>query len=141
MNLVIDKPTNLKLVDFGKWLIPKIYFYFKKALDNNKLIKLDLYLNQNNLIKFDYGISKIIKCKDVLTAAIYCLKVIDQPDRLILEIDPNILIPDTKTSYLEIAKFINYGNLSVNGYPILDECMKHFADNITDYYEEYKESL
>lgn len=140
MNLTITgKVDNLK--DFATWLIPKIREYVWYGIDDRKLILIDTYLNNSNTITFDYGIKRLLKSKDILIGALYNLKVNNKRESIDIAIDSNITIPGTSAKFINIAKLINYGNLQISGYRILDDCMNHFAINIDKYYKDFLEEV
>ena len=52
---------------------------------------------------------------------------------LIVDINPNIKLSDG-TLFINCCKAINYGNLSVQSYPIFDACLKMFKKDLPIYY-------
>lgn len=137
MNLIIDKQEGIDLVPFCNWLIPKIQEVLVDEINENKLIKIDLFLNEHKLLYFNYNEDRVISSKNILIGAIYNLHIQDNQNEVVIEINPNTIIPNTFAKFIDIVKLINYGNLSLQGYPILDITMEFFAENIDFYYNEY----
>lgn len=137
MELVIYKDSGLDLKGFCNWLLPKIREYIVDNLNNDKLIYIDRYLNDSNIIRFKYNQRRIIRARDILITASYILKIKEEKDKTIIHISNNELIPNTEAKFIDIVKLINYGNLSVSGYNLYDRCMEFFAKNIRTFYEEY----
>lgn len=136
MNLVINK-GDLEITNFSYWLIPYIQEFLINQINKRKLIKFDKFLNDNKIIYFNYKEDRIISSKNILIGAIYNLRVINKANEIIIEINPNSIIPNTSAKFIDIIKLINYGNLLLEAYPILDKTMEYFASNIDYYYEKY----
>jgi hypothetical protein len=79
----------------------------------------------------------MISAKNILIGAVYNLRIRDTFNNIIIEINPNAMIPNTSAKFIDIVKLINYGNLSLQEYPIMDQIMNYFAININSYYNKY----
>jgi hypothetical protein len=51
-------------------------------------------------------------------------------------INPNIVYPGTQFRVVDLCKVINYGTLSIEGYPIFTETFDYFSQNIDKYKEK-----
>lgn len=139
MNLVINNPESVDLTEFCNWLIIHMQEYIRKYLNEKHLIRVNEYLNTDLTFKTIYQVLTPLSAKDILIGSTYNLRVKKQLDRYIIEINPNITIPNTSAKFINIVKLINDGNLIINGYPIYDEMMQYFANNIDYYFNEYLE--
>ena len=124
------------LSKFCEWLINKIQLYFISEIDDKKCAKFNEFINQNMRWKFQ---PRLISTKDILKGCIYNLRYYQTGNKFIIDINPNIYIPDSYNKYISIARLINYGNLSVSPYPIFTETFKYFDDNAHIYFQEYLE--
>lgn len=48
-------------------------------------------------------------------------------------INPNINYPGTDMKLVDLCKIINFGNMSIDAYPIFTETFDHFSNNIKKY--------
>lgn len=138
MTLTVDNPDKLDLDGFiSEKLIPEIQEVFPSMINDGKLISVNDFIN-NTLKLSPQG--RWINVKDVLVSAIYNLVYTEMPNgSYVISIDSNQIVPDTRAKIIEVARLVNYGNMSVPSYPIFDEVFKFFADNLNDLYIEYME--
>ena len=125
--------------EFFSWLIEKIKSIIMADLNDKKLIKIDEYISQNKL--FLTPLKKSFSSKEALYIALYNLKIRKYWDRTVIVIDENSIIPNTKTKISTVIKLINYGTLSVLGYPIFIQKFKYVEEHIDEFYEMYNEGL
>ena len=137
--MTLNISTDKDLTNFCNWLIPKIQEYFIDSINVKKLELYNIYLNGNKVILFDYGGKRILSAKNILIGGIYNLIVKRTINKFIIEINPNIFIPNTSAKFIDIVKLINFGNMSLQGYPVVTETMDYFANNINKYYNEFLE--
>lgn len=120
---------------FITWLLPVIRDYVISSVDENKLIKVDEHINNN---KYFHTIFKNkISSKDVIVAAMYNLVVNDYWNRTIISVDNNAIVPNTTTKISTVIKTVNFGTMSIMGYPIITTRFKYIEDNIDAFYEMY----
>ena len=119
--------------DFFNWLIEKIRLLVIADLNADKLIKIDNYINNNKF--FISPFKKSISSKEALYIALYHLKIHEYWDRTVIAIDENIIIPNTKTKVLTVVKLINFGTMSVLGYPILIQKFKYVEEHLDELYK------
>lgn len=139
MNLVIDNPDNLNLDAFCQILITLMQNYIRTTLDTKQLIRFDAYLNNEDIIDYADRSNRLVSSKDILIGSTYNLVVIKDKDKYIIQLDNNINIPNTYAKFIDIVKLINYGNLALPAYPIYDNMMDYFAENLLEYYRIYLE--
>ena len=51
-------------------------------------------------------------------------------------INPNIYYPGTGLKLADLCKIINFGNMSIDAYPIFTETFDHFSKNIKKYIDK-----
>ena len=137
MNLIFknyDKDDNI--LDFSKWLLDKIPNIGKDLINESKLIKWNNYINDNKLIDWTF-VTRQINIKDVILGSLNNLRIRDEKSEIIIDLNPNIAIPNSYTSYISIAKLINNGNVDMNPYPIYDQIFNYVSDNFEVYYQRY----
>lgn len=134
MNLVINNELEEDITDFCNWLIKDIQSSFKGFIDANQLIRFDDIIN--NSIEFKQ-LPRYINPIEIIIGSMYNLRLAVNNSVYTIEIDPNINIPDTYTKFIDIARLVNFGNLTVNPYPIFTEIFQFYADNLNDYFLIY----
>ena len=141
MNLVIDNPDNLDLDIFCEVLIKSMQNYLASEIDEDQLIRFDAFLNNNNIINYVDKSNRLLSTKAILIGSSYNLIVVKNKTNYTIELDPNVNIPNTYAKFIDMVKLINYGNLGLPAYPIYDNMMNYFADNIEDYFKIYLEEI
>lgn len=137
--MVLNIESDKDITGFCEWLIPIIQDHFIKSIDNRKLEQFNIYLNANKVILFNYNEKRLISARNILVGAIYNLHLKHNLNKYIIEINPNSTIPNTSAKFINIAKLINFGNMSMAGYNVLSNIMNYFADDIDSYYNDYLE--
>lgn len=136
MNLIIQNKSNIELTDFCNFIINKMQEYLPSIIDERKLVKFNEYLNNNYQIRFTYK-AYTLSVKSLLISGVYNLVCKKHGNDYIIEIDRNVNIPNTYIKLIDIIKLVNYGNLSLQAYPIYDELMNKFANDLDMLYEQY----
>ena len=139
MNLVIKNKDNLNLDNFCNIVVTLMQNYMQTKIDDRQLIRFDAYLNNNDIIMYMDRSSRLVSCRNILIGSTYNLIVIKNSDNYTIQLDSNINIPNTYAKFIDIVKLINYGNLALPAYPIYDDMMEYFAENLSDYYKIYLE--
>lgn len=138
MNITIPKNEEQEYEDeFFDWIIEYARNHILGMLDDKKLQRIDEYINSNKL--FSTLFKKSISSKEVLTASLYNMKVVKYWNRTVITFDTNEKLPNTNAKLVDIVKLINYGTLSVIGYPIITKAFKEIEDDIEALYEKFKE--
>lgn len=105
------------------------------GLDKDRLIPIDDYLNGNDKIKELTGLEEI-SAYNILRLGMKNLEVINTPSSYTIQINEDARIG--RIHIRSLCELINYGNLEVEGYPIITETMQKIADNIQDYVRLYR---
>lgn len=137
MELRIKNPAKLELSNFCNYLINKMVTYISNTINDRQLIRFDKHINNNLKIKFIDKFPRLLKSRDVLITAVQTLYYIKQGNDYIIKINPNNFIPNTYAKFIDIVSLINYGNMQLQSYPIIDEMFDYFADNLNQYYNDY----
>ena len=122
---------------FFNWLVDKIIKHIYTEIDDRKLIKIDNYINANYKSIF----KKTFRSKEILYMFFNNLKVNRYWDKVVIESDPNQLIPGTTIKVVSIVKLITFGSFHIKGYPIITKIFKYFNDNLQGFYEIYERGL
>lgn len=137
MELRIKNPAKLELSNFCNYLISKMVTYISNAINDSQLIRFDKYINNNLKIKFIDKFPRLLKSRNVLITAVQTLYCVKQVNDYIIKINPNNFIPNTYAKFIDIVSLINYGNMQLQSYPIIDEMFDYFAANLNQYYNDY----
>ena len=137
MELIIENPNNLNLDAFCSYLISEMIEYIDNTINDNQLIRFDSYINNNLKIKFIDKFPRLLKSRDILITAVQTLYYVKQGNDYIIKINPNNFIPNTYAKFIDIVSLINYGNMQLQSYPIIDEMFDYFAANLNQYYNDY----
>ena len=116
--------------DFIEFLIKKIKQYILHEADTKKLAAFDKYLIRT----LDLGIS----AARIVVTATDNLKYIKTNKTYTIEIDNNVYLVNKKAKLYDMCKLINFGNLSIKGYPIFTDTFEHFKHNLNDYISMYR---
>lgn len=136
MKLEIGDPKNLLDRSFIIWLKLKIRDKVLADINEAKLVKWDLYFNNNSHFRSIY--KKKLSTKDFIIAGAINLDYIKSESSFIIRINNNYYTPGLdRVKLMSICKLINFGNTEVNGYPIFTDTFEYFAQNIQAYVEEY----
>lgn len=139
MNLTIKNPKVEYTDDFYQWLIIKIRDYGYNAIDGRKLTYIDNYIN--NTPKYKSIFRKTINSREVLIAYLNNLGVTKYWDRVVIESNPNILIPNSTAKISNVVRLITYGTLNLKGYPIINKIFDYFSDKIEVLFDMYERGL
>ena len=140
MNLIINNELfEGKAKEFANWLIPVFQDVLKNSINKDKLINWDNYLNSERVSK-RLGFNRKMSTLSILLAGSYNLKVVTNNVESRIEIDSNSIIPNSNAKFINILKLINYGNLSLSGYPIYEDTFNLLADNADELFNEFKEA-
>ena len=137
MELIIENPNNLNLGAFCSYLISEMIEYINNTINDNQLIRFDSYINNNLKIRFIDKFPRLLKSRDILITAVQTLYYVKQGDDYIIKINPNNFIPNTYAKFIDIVSLINYGNMQLQSYPIIDKMFDYFAANLNQYYNDY----
>ncbi len=132
---IIDEKQVLGL-DFGNWLVTKVQQAMLLKIDPKKLKKWDKYFNDSEQYKSISGSN--IKAEQIVLAGIHALHCIGIDGRLLIRIRPNQFVPNLDRVVVDTTcKLINYGNISIQGYPIFSDAFTNISENIDEYIDMY----
>lgn len=115
-----------------------VYHY----LPNKMLEYLALNLSEKRVSVLNKYLLKagiLISVRDALMLALGKPQVLRiPPDRYIVSVNPTMLI-EGNIRLIQVIDLIEYGNLEVKGYPIVDEIYRYITTNMKELYKTYKE--
>lgn len=142
MTLTIPNNSNLDADDLIEFFIKKIQNYVETNINNEELSRWDEYLHKASIKWGTLGNKQTIpSTRDIILGAIYNLTYNKFTNKYIIEIDENVNIPNTSVKYSSMINLINYGNLSINGYDIVDKAFSDIINNFLVYIDEYSEEI
>lgn len=140
MNLIIQNPNQDKLEEFiSTFVMPEIYFQFMKNIDLRHLRLWEEYFQNSHT----WDLGDIPQgAFDILFQGIKSLKIIRAyNDSYIITIDSNKIMPKTHAKLYDLCALINYGNLSMNAYPIFEKTFINVVESLPHLFKEYREYL
>ena len=134
MRLIINDSEGLIDYKFCLWLISQIKNEYIETANVNKLLKMDEYLHS-----LDFMAShKDDTSYKILQKGLQSLQVSSGTDSYIIRVNDSIYYDfATGVKLSTVCKLINYGTISVQGYPIYQKLFTHFAENLGDLVKYY----
>lgn len=130
MNLIIPRKVEN---DFVNFIIDSMYEYLSDNLDPDRLVQAQLFVDSVNLYKSIY-IPKI----HVFSICRYpVFKTIAYNLFYKVEFDTNALVYGTLIKSVDIINLVNFGNMSVQPYPIFTQMFDYFNTNLSYLYNQF----
>lgn len=137
MTLVVDnKHINKGFIPFIK---KKLFAYMSTITDTKKLHKYDELFHSKEFLKMSNN--TIISSRQVIVMGMTNLIHKRYETNTQIFINPNINYPGTNLRIVDLCKIINYGNMSIDGYPILTMTFDYVQSNIGKYIDRYTTGL
>ena len=128
MTLIVEnKYINLYFI---KYLKKRMLRHLATLLNIKKLERYDEYFNSK---EFNHDDNTHISSRKVLLLGMTNLSHKRYENSTHIFIDPNINYPETNFKVVDLCKVINFGTMSIDGYPIITETFEHFSKNIKKY--------
>lgn len=127
-------------LEFVLYIIKKLQEYIIGNINDEKLVFIEEYINQN----YNSIYRKHISARDVLVSGAMNLTYQIYANKFTVEIDSKQILYGTNAKLYDICKLINFGVLGIGSYPILTESFDYFKGNLDYMYEYYireKEAL
>lgn len=134
MTLMIDHKYDKE--GFIQFLKKRMLGYIAMNLNTDKLKTFDEYFS-SDAFKSVYG-DVIVHPVVIFKLSILNLKVVHYPKYATLMIDDKIMYPNTQIRLIDLCKLLNYGNLSVEAYPIISDTFRHFSTHLISYVNKYE---
>ena len=136
MTLIVDnKDINTGFIMFLK---RKMLSYISMIVDRRKLRPFDEYFKSDEALSLTNGVRILPIRAIVLSMSTLSHKRYDDAH---IFINPNVNYPGTDIKLADICKFINFGNMSVEGYPIFTTTFEYFNKHINKYIERFNRGL
>lgn len=133
MQIVIT--NNVYSERFAEIVINYLRNTFRRKCVKVKCAKWDEYLNEH---KEEFVTANIqISAYEILLSALYNLDIMAFHDKTIICINQNAKLRYFRSTLLPLCNLITYGNLEVNGYPILQECFDEVQKQLVLLYNMY----
>lgn len=135
MYLKLTDSSNVIDYGFGLWLISKIKTRLLSNIDTKKLVHWNNYFSE---LPSNEASIQDNSSQQIIVFAVSNLTCKLNQGELIITYDQTKFIPGYDRLKLSTAiKTINYGTLSIKGYPIFSDTFKYFAENIDTYIKLY----
>ena len=129
MRLVISKDT-VQDIQFLKFLIDYIKVYLMEHIDQNKEKAWNQYFSLSN----DLSGATL---RQVVGESLKYITVTEYQQSFEITIKTEEKLRGTNAKLYEVCKLINYGNLSIIGYPIYTDTFRYFEKHLSDYMDKY----
>ncbi len=116
---------------FIRFIKKRMLRHISLILDTKKLIAFDEFFSSDEFRIISNNIN--ISSKRIIILGMTNLIHKRYETNTHIFINPNIYYPGTNIKLVELCKFINYGSLSIESYPIFTETFDHFSKNIKKY--------
>lgn len=138
LNLILDEVPENNRLDFCTYIINELKSMFEKAYDPSRVIKLEEYLNSHITIQQQIFKPTYYSVHDLYRIALENLNIKQLNEFTYrIEIDRNVVIPNSYNTLYSVISLFEFGTLSVKKYGLLSQCMETIADNLTTYYTNY----
>lgn len=140
MNIKILTEDNYETKNnFINYLIKQLQKLIIEKYNKEKSFIIEKYINDNEIIKYRYS-DKYTSVLDLYKIAVSNLKIkSDKKSNMYnITVDKNIMIPDSNTYLISIVKLLEFGNLEVQKYGLLENCMQYICDNLDTFYNKFK---
>ena len=85
-----------------------------------------------------YNLDTPVNIDNILITGIKNLSVKGNKNSYEISINSNIISPGVPAKLIDVCALVNYGNLSLNPYPIFDIVMEKLGEQVPSLYDEYK---
>lgn len=140
MNIKILTEDNYETKNnFINYLIKQLQKLIIEKYNKEKSFIIEKYINDNEIIKYRYS-DKYTSVLDLYKIAVSNLKIkSDKKSNMYnITVDKNIMIPDSNTYLISIVKLLEFGNLEIQKYGLLENCMQYICDNLDTFYNKFK---
>ena len=140
MNIKILTEDNYETKNnFINYLIKQLQKLIIEKYNKEKSFTIEKYINDNEIIKYRYS-DKYTSVLDLYKIAVSNLKTkSDKKSNMYsITVDKNIMIPDSNTYLISIVKLLEFGNLEIQKYGLLENCMQYICDNLDTFYNKFK---
>lgn len=127
MRFILYDPEGIIDYRFCSWLISRIKMEYANVVNTAKYAAMNEYLDTLDFMARHKGQTS----DTIMRLGVNSLITKEFEGRFVIQINDTLMF-DTKENIKlsSMCKLINYGTMSVKGYPILIELFNHFADNI-----------
>lgn len=132
MTLIVDNKDIVP--SFISYLKTRLLRHICLILDLSKLKPFDEYFHSLEFLEISNDV--LISSKRLILLAMSNLQHKRYESTTHIFINPNVTYPGTELKLVDLCKVINYGTMSVEGYPIFTETFNHFSRNIRKYVEK-----
>ena len=132
MTLIVDnKDINLHFI---KYLKRRMLGHISLILNTQKLVPFDEYFSSDEFMLMSGGVR--VSSRKVIILGMTNLIHKRYETTTHIFINPNIYFTGTNIKLVDLCKIINFGNMSVDGYPIFTETFDYFSKNIKKYIDK-----
>lgn len=134
MTLMIDHEYARN--DFLSFLKRRMLGYISMHINLDKVKAFDEYF-ESDAFKRSYGDTEVCSAT-IFKMSVTNLKIVHYPTYATISIDDKLMYPDTNIRLIDLCKLMNYGNLSVDAYPIISDTFRHFSTHMKYYVNKYR---
>lgn len=122
--------------EFILYICNIIRAYILTNIDYEQVKGIETIINLDTS-KLLFG-TKFVSIKSLIISATQNLRIQKVNNSYyVIDINPNVVVPNTKLKLLDVCKLINYGNLLCKGYPIFTCAFNNIKNNYNAIYNSY----
>lgn len=122
----ITSQENELIPEFNEWLCNQMFDYINTKINRKKISLRISYLYKVSWVKW-LSHRKFIDVQSIMQAIYSSFKATEYKNNLWkIEVDDNILIPNTTTSIARLIRFINFGDINNRGTGIFTNLQAKF---------------
>lgn len=125
MKLTIDSTDT----NFGYFILKQVRKFCNRYISNSNFKELDEQMSKYLNVK--------VSSEDILRSGLDNLILLTGKDTLSILIDNSVKYLRTNIKVSHLCELINYGNLSIDSYPMFTRAFTYIKINIEDLYKLY----
>ena len=125
MEIIIEKDKHITS-SFISWIIRKIKCDILSKLNKPQLRRLTKYINDNNL----FDLNQRIDARIIVQNMTNHIEKIETDNLFIIKFNDSLRFSNSKYFLIDILKFIDYGNLDIEGFNQISLTFGRIQNNI-----------
>lgn len=136
MRIIIPVTTEYA-EDFIQWLVERIKGMIFLSLNMKKLKSFEMYQKDEEIFKPHTKESGNLNFKKAILKGIKSINYTRIKDNWIISIPQNKPYPGYYATIYSICKFVNNGNMDIQGYNLFSKVFIRVKTNLTKYYNQF----
>lgn len=121
--------------DFASFLLEQLKLELMKALNMQRVIAWDAFINNQHL--FFNASTKSLSAINIINNCIFNIEIYDKSKYFQLEINPKLQVPGSTANLAFAGKVMDQGVLDMPGLYLFSTIFSHFSENLQYFKNEY----